>query len=188
MLKSRDNNVRANAIPNYSDDTVRIEAGSIILDNNWISYKGIIFVLSDYIKSAVVGSRTRFFIDRNYAVYLLLGIDIDSGFKVVEGPQVKFNSLQSVPIPQNFSIAPLIGLVVIQDGTNDLNLGYVPLKDENIQFFNGMGNIIQKNIKGETGADSQIYGETGIIGSAGLPGLRGLTGVVGITGPDGLYI
>lgn len=188
MLKSRNNKIRAGSNPNFSKDSIRINAGSIILDNKWINYKGTVFRVEDYINSAVVGSRTRFFKNRGFAVYLLIGIDAEEGVKVIEGNHVKFSTIDAVPPPTEFNIAPLLGLVLVQDGTSDLNLGYKPLKDEYIRFFSGSGNIITKNLKGPTGDESTAHGATGLIGETGIIGYAGETGPRGLTGVKGMSV
>jgi hypothetical protein len=74
---------------------------------------------------------------------------------------------------------------LVQDGSDDLNFGYIPLNDDNVLFFSGLGNIIEKNLQGLTGSDSVQIGMTGIggmTGSVGTTGLVGYTGYIGVTG------
>jgi len=182
MLKSNEDKIKAGVAPNFSDDSVRIQAGSFVLDNKWINFNGTLFKVRDYITSVLRGSRTRFFKDRNYAVYLLIGIDPVQGIRAIEGRHVLFTTLQAVPAPETYDFLPLIGLVLVQNGTRDLNYGYMPLKNENVIFLSGYGNIIDKNLKGDVGDDSVIYGETGLIGHTGLEGLTGQDGFWGATG------
>lgn len=182
MLKSKNDQISAKTTPNFSDDSVRIDSGSVVFDNKWINFDGIVFKLRDYIRSVVVSPRTRFFKDRGYAVYLLVGLDINAGFKTIEGEHVKFSTIQSVPPPSTFNIIPLVGIVVIQDGSSDLNYGYKPLKQENIIFYSGSGNVIDKDQKGEQGIECDVFGVTGVFGLTGLFGLTGIQGVTGITG------
>lgn len=186
MLKPRSAQVTAGTTPNYSDDSVRIEAGSIVVDNSWVNYDAVLFRLSEYIGRAVVPPRTRFFQNRNYAVYLMVGLDLDEGIKVVEGRQVPFTSVRSVPRPVSFDIVPLIGIVAVQNGSDDLNLGYLPLRNENIEYFNGAGNVLDAGRKGITGVDSDVAGETGPQGMTGPEGSRGALGASGISGYTGL--
>jgi len=188
MLKPKNNKIKGVTVPNYSDDSVKIESGSIIIDNKWVSYKGTLFRLSSYINTVIKGSRTRFFKDRNFAVYLLIGIDVNEGITVIEGTHVPFTTMQAVPRPVGFTIAPLVGVIAIQDGSSDLVYGYKPLENENIQFFSGSGNIIKKNLKGAQGEPSTTYGETGIVGETGIPGIVGETGFIGVTGLVGPVI
>jgi len=186
MLRSNEDKIKTGVVPNFSDDSVRIQAGSFVYDNKWINFNGYVFVASNYITSVLVGSRTRFFKDRNYAVYLLVGIDPVQGLRVAEGTHVLFTTLQAVPPPVSYDFLPLIGVILIQDGTKDLNYGYIPLKNENIQPLSGFGNILDKNIKGDVGDGSVAYGETGFVGYTGLmgyTGLEGYTGAAGYTGP-----
>lgn len=185
MLKPRSAQVTAGTTPNYSDDSIRIEAGSVVIDNSWVNYDAILFRLAKYINGAVVPPRTRFFQNRGYAVYLMVGLNLDEGVKVVEGRQVRFTSVRSVPRPVTFDIVPLAGLVVVQDGSDDLNLGYLPLKDENIEYFNGTGNVIDPDLMGITGVDSDVAGETGPQGLTGLEGQRGARGSSGLAGYTG---
>ena len=182
MLKPKSEKVSAGAVPTLSKDSVRINAGSFIIDNTWISFTGTIFKVKDYISSVVVGSRTRFFKDRNYAVYLLVCLDLNEGVTVIEGKHVLFTTLKAVPAPESFSALPLIGLILIQDGTRDLVYGFKPVKDENLIYFSATGNIIDKDVKGVVGEDSTTYGETGRRGETGIVGYRGITGRQGLTG------
>jgi hypothetical protein len=185
MLKPKSEKISAGAVPILSDDAVRINAGSFIIDNAWVSFSGTMFKIRDYIASVVVGNRLRFFKDRNYAVYLLICLDPNNGITVVEGRHVKFTTLSAVPPPESFSFLPLIGVVLIQDGTRDIIYGFKPINDENIIYFSGTGNIVDRNQKGIPGDDSIITGETGMIGITGLRGFRGTSGYEGVTGYPG---
>jgi len=185
MLKPKSEKISAGAVPILSDDAVRINAGSFIIDNAWVSFSGTMFKIRDYIASVVVGNRFRFFKDRNYAVYLLICLDPNNGITVVEGRHVKFTTLSAVPPPESFSFLPLIGVVLIQDGTRDIIYGFKPINDENIIYFSGTGNIVDRNQKGISGDDSIITGETGMIGITGLRGFRGTSGYEGVTGYPG---
>lgn len=182
MLKSKSEKICAGATPLLSKDSIRINSGSFIIDNVWISFIGTIFKVTDYISSVVVGNRTRFFKDRNYAVYLLICLDPNNGITVVEGKHVLFTTLKAVPSPESFSALPLIGLILIQDGTRDLVTGFKPVKDENLIYFSATGNIVDKNLKGISGEDSTIYGETGKRGETGIDGNQGAGGYQGVTG------
>lgn len=185
MLKTKSEKIYAEATPVLLYDAVRINAGSFIIDNAWVSFSGIIFKIRDYIASVVVGNRTRFFKDRNYAVYLLICLDPYNGVTVVEGKHVRFTTLASVPPPESFSYLPLIGLILIQDGTLDVIYGFKPIKNENIIYFSGSGNISEKDLKGIKGNGSVISGETGLTGVTGLRGYVGDKGLMGITGATG---
>jgi hypothetical protein len=182
MLKSKEDKIGAGVIPHFSDDSVRIQAGSFVFDNKWINFNGAIFKVTDYITSVLVGNRTRFFKDRNYAVFILVGLDPQVGLVAAEGRHVLFTTLQATPAPVSYSFLPLVGIVLLQDGSRDLNYGYLPLKDENVFFMSGYGNIIDKNLKGDIGDDSVVCGETGLTGFTGLEGHTGLSGLLGATG------
>ena len=185
MLKPKSEKITAGSIPFLSDDAIRISADSFIIDNAWVSFSGAVFQVRDYISSVVVGNRTRFFKDRDYAVFLLICLDPNNGIVVVEGTHVRFTTLAAVPPPKNFSYLPLIGLILVQDGTRDVITGFKPIKDENIVYFSGTGNIDDRNLKGITGANSLISGVTGMTGYTGNRGLSGSTGYVGVTGNQG---
>jgi hypothetical protein len=156
-----------------------------VYDNKWVNYSDIIFKVRDYISSVVRGTRTRFFKDRNHAVYLLIGIDPNEGVKAIEGTHVPYTTVKAVPPPAQYDMLPIIGIVLIQDGSRDLTFGFRPLKDENIVYMSGMGNVVDKDLKGIAGEDSTIYGETGLIGITGFLGYLGITGVDGPTGYAG---
>lgn len=182
MLKPKSDKISAGSVPVYSNDSIRINAGSFVIDNVWISFKGAVLKIKDYISEIVVGERTRFFKDRNYAVYLLICLDLNEGIKIVEGKHVKFTTLKAVPPPESFTSLPLIGLILIQDGTRDLINGFKPITNESIIYFSGTGNVLDKDLKGVPGNDSTVSGETGFIGYTGI---NGLTGNIGLTGNQG---
>ena len=147
MLKPKKDQIQARTVPNSSDDSVKINAGSLVFENTWITYNSSIYRINDYITSVVQGSRTRFFKNRNNAIFLLIGIDIDEGIKTIEGKSVLFTTVDAVPPPDTYDIIPLVGVVLIQDGTDDLNFGYKPLHQAHIKFFSGAGNVIDRNQK-----------------------------------------
>ena len=186
MLRPNDDKVQAKTLPNFSDDAVHIKAGAVVIKNVWVNYDSTIFRINSYITRAVAAPRTRFFKDRGYAVYLLIGLDLNEGIKVIEGVHVLFSSIGAVPPPTQFTIAPLIGIVLIQDGTNDLNFGYRPLRAENLRIYSGTGNILDWNLKGDQGPAGQIIGYTGPQGLTGLEGLEGPLGVTGLIGETGV--
>jgi len=185
MLKPKSEKISAGSILNFSEDAIRINSESFIIDNAWVSFSGTIFKIREYIKNVVVGNRTRFFKDRNYAVYLLICLDLNDGIKVVEGTQVPFSSFKAVPPPQTYDALPLIGLILVQDGTIDLNYGFNPIENDNINYFSGSGNIIDHDVKGVRGDSNDTFGETGQTGVTGLKGFRGSLGETGLIGSQG---
>lgn len=182
MLKPKTGLVAASATPNYSDDSIRIEAGSVVVDNNWINYDAVLFRLTEYISSVVRPPRTRFFQNRNFAVYLLIGLDVNEGIRVAEGRHVPFTTVRAVPRPFGYDFIPLLGVVTVQDGSNDLVNGYLPLRNDYLELFNGAGNVIDYRLKGITGVDCDVIGETG---AQGYTGPQGNTGATGFAGPQG---
>ena len=142
-------------------------------------------------RNTINNQRARFFTDVNYAVYLVLGIDVTGALNVIEGEQVPYTTLSSVPIPSAFDMAPIAGIVVIQDGSTNLIDGIKPISDNNVLFYSGMGNVVDKNKKGEAGLDSNVLGATGLLGETGFIGSDGITGkqgLIGITGPIGFGV
>lgn len=186
MIKSSTNKIKATTNPNISDDMVKLRATSFVINNKWVNFNGLVFKIRDYINNAVRSPRTRFFTDRGYAVYLLVGFDETTGISIIEGTQVKFSTLDAVPPPVTFEFLPLIGVILIQDGSSDLNFGYIPLNDGNVQFFSGLGNIIEKNLQGPTGTDNPQLGATGQEGMTGIEGYRGKMGDTGYRGVTGI--
>lgn len=186
MLKAKNELVVASTLPNLAPDAVKIDAGSIVYDNNWINYNSTTFKIEDYILSVVQPPRTRFFKDRNYGLILLVGLNVNEGIKAIEGKHVPFTTIDALPYPDFTDIIPLVGIVLIQDGSNNLNTGYKPLRPEYIKYFSGAGNVLQKNLQGPTGADSDIVGSTGALGLSGVQGAWGFTGLVGPTGYQGI--
>lgn len=184
-MKPNKDKIKSSIIPNYSDDSVKIDAGSFVYDNKWINFNGSLFKIKDYINSVLVGTRTRFFKDRNYAVYLLVGLDPTQGVRVAEGDHVSFSTIGAVPPPTDFDFLPLVGIVVVQDGTRDLNYGYKPLEQQNVILYSGYGNIIDKNLVGINGEDSTEIGDTGLQGYTGIEGAMGEQGNRGLTGIKG---
>jgi hypothetical protein len=188
MLNTKNNTFNVRIQSNIADYTVVIDSGSLVIDNKWIDFKGVLFNIKQYLRNAVTGSRVRFFTNVNYAGYLVLGIDVTGALIVLEGAQVSYTTLASVPIPPVFSMVPIAGIVVIQDGSNNLIDGINPITDSNVIFYSGMGNTLDKNQKGIMGFDSNILGDTGLCGQTGYPGLdgdTGLQGLPGIVGPVG---
>ena len=186
MLITKNDLISASITPNFSDDSIQISAGSVIFDNTWINYNSSIFVVTDYINRVVVGSRTRFFKNRNYALNLIIGLDVNEGITAVESSHVPFTSISAIPFPQNFTIIPLVCLTLIQDGSTDLVTGYIPLKQDYIRLFSGAGNILDKNIQGPTGIDCDVVGSTGLMGDTGAQGYQNVTGIIGLTGFNGI--
>lgn len=185
MLKSKKNTINASVKPTISKGTVRINAGFFVFDNNWINFRGKLFKLDEYIGRVLSPPRTRFFNDRNYAFYLVIGLDKNGELTYLEGNQVKFSSIKSVPVPSVIDVIPLVGLIVIQDGSRDLNFGYKPLNDSNVIFFSGAGNVLDKDQKGIQGEANNSYGFTGLMGETGIVGEQGVKGSMGQTGITG---
>lgn len=186
MLNTKNNTLNVRVQKNTTDDTVIIDVGSLVVDNSWIDFKGLLFNVQQYLRNAVTGQRIRFFTDVNYAAYLVLGIDVTGALTVTEGAQVPYTTLSSVPIPPVFNSVPIAGIVVIQDGTTNLTDAIKPISDSNVLFYSGMGNTFDKNQKGIAGLDSNILGDTGVVGETGFVGVDGLTGLPGEIGITGL--
>jgi hypothetical protein len=185
MIRSKTTVLDAKSTPLIANDTIKIKAASFVFENNWISFDGTLFSVTEYIASVVVSPRTRFFTNRNYAVCIVVGLTKDGEVAVIEGPQIDFNKQTIVPVPSTFNILPIVGIVLYQDGTTDLINGFKPLTDINIIFFSGMGNVIDKNKPGALGPDSNDFGNTGVQGFTGNVGFSGITGQIGITGQVG---
>jgi hypothetical protein len=191
MLKSKNTVVTAKVQKNFTDYSVIINAGSLVIENKWIDYSGTFFNVQQYLRNAITTQRVRFFNYAGYACYLVVGIDVNGALSVIEGTQALFTTSESVPRPAIFNIVPLVGIIVIQDGSSNLIDGIKPLDESNVIFYSGMGNVLDKNLVGPEGVNSLITGETGTQGETGFQGLPGLTGPIGdmgITGDDGLGI
>jgi hypothetical protein len=185
-LKPRQNVQRAKSQPNIDKGSIVIDAGSLVYDNKWLSYKGTVFGVIEYISSVVDGTvRKRFFRQRSYALQLLIGIDTSGALQVVEGTQVPYTTKQSVPIPSTYDMIPLMAVLLVQDGSADVVNGFVPLNDSSVTYFSGAGNILEKNTVGEAALDDGLTGQGGSIGITGLVGVAGLTGRVGHEGYTG---
>ena len=196
MLKSKDNAINARIQKNFTDDAVVLYSGSLVIDNRWVDYTGTFFNVKDYLRGTITDQRLRFFKYANYACYLVLGIDVNGSLSVSEGTQVPFTTLESVPVPAVYAVVPMVGIIVIQDSSSNLIDGIKPLNENNVVFYSGMGNVLDKNRKGIVGENSLIIGETGSTGDTGYIGYPGVTGLVGdmgtigadglgVTGPDG---
>lgn len=184
MLKPKQNTFNAKIQKNIDKGTVIIDAGSIVFDNQWISYQGMIFKVNEYIENVLDNTnRQRFFTNKNYAAQIIIGIDKSGSIKYKEGTQVLYSSKKSVPIPPTFETVPLVSILLIQDGSSDMNYGYKPLNETNVTFFSGSGNVLDKNQKGD---NSNIRGITGIDGDKGSTGLKGLDGDRGDQGLQGI--
>jgi hypothetical protein len=191
MLKTNNNTIKSSSLDNKISGAVKVNAGSVIVDNQWISYEGYLFRIQKYINSVVTSYRTSFFENRSYAVQLVLSLSLKEGIKVQEGAQVKYTKREAIPLPDVSDNIPLIGIYLRQDGSNDLTAGFIPITDKDLTFFSGAGNIIDKNLIGITGLDNMSQGVTGPQGSTGSVGDLGETGYigpVGETGPTGELI
>lgn len=188
MIRPKTTIIDAKATPLIADNTVRIRATSFVYENNWINFEGLLFNVTDYITNAVISPRTRFFTNRNYAVCLIVGLTKDGEVTVLEGPQVDYTKQTVVPFPDTFNIIPMVGVILVQDGTTDMINGFKPLNETNVTFFSGTGNVIDKNKPGDSGPDSDDAGHTGIQGLTGSIGVSGVTGHVGATGPKGRMV
>lgn len=191
MLKHNSSTIQSNSYDNKISGSVRIKAGSFVIDNQWVSYDNYLFKLDSYIKSAISTNRPYFFKNRSNALYLIVALSLKDGIKIIEGEQVKYTTRDSVPLPGTIGVIPLVGIIVRQDGTNDLNYGYIPILDSDIKFFSGTGNIENKNLVGITGMNNTSSGITGIQGTRGATGFSGVTGIegdFGITGSTGAMI
>ncbi len=170
------------------DNKIRIESGSFVYENKWVNYKSKIFNLNVYVKEKLK-ERDSFFNNRGYALYLVICMDFYGKLFVEEGAQVLFKLKESVPAPKIKNI-PLVGLILVQDGTEDINYGFSPILDSDLIEYSGFGNILEKNLPGVTGLASYAVGERGVqgvTGPAGITGLAGLTGLPGIQGPVGRF-
>ena len=188
MLKSKTTTIDANVTSLIAANTVTIGAASFVYENNWINFGGTIFNAPDYITSVVVSPRTRFFINRNYAVQLIVGLTKDGETTVIEGTQVDFTKQTVVPVPEIFDVIPLVGILLIQDGTTDLVYGFKPLDSNTVTFFSGTGNVTDSNKLGDPGPDSNDFGHTGAQGLTGNLGVYGDTGYIGVTGYKGVLV
>lgn len=201
MLKQKNGALKAKIQQNINKGTIVIDSGSLVYDNKWISYQGTVFNFETYVDSVVDGaSRRKFFKKKNYAVQIVVGIDKSGALKVKEGNQILFVSKKAVPIPLELDMIPLVSVLYIQDGSDDLTLGYKPIKSSNITYFSGFGNVLGKdqkgtsnNVKGSTGNEGVrgVTGNKGALGNQGLTGFQGITGtqgasVFGETGPIGI--
>jgi len=186
MLKANNTTIKSNTIENKIKGAIKINAGSFIIDNQWVTYESSILRVEDYIRSKITANRPSFFNNRNYAVYLMVTLSLKEGIKILEGAQVKYTSREVVPIPSYTENIPLIGIVLRQDGTNDFSMGYTPLTDDDIFFYSGSGNIVTKNLEGVAGKDNTSMGLTGIQGYMGFTGIQGDTGLNGFAGVTGL--
>lgn len=187
MLKIRDNLISSKIVKSVDNNIVNIESGSVVFDNKWITYKNVNFNVNQYVSDAVVSPRINFFQNRNYAVMLVVGLSSSGTLTTVEGTQVKYSSNAGVPMPSTINILPLVGIIIIQDGTNNLN-AFKDITDKNIVSFSGAGNIKEKNqdgLQGQTGTEIGMTGIIGMTGSLGVTGLQGHTGFKGWTGLPG---
>ena len=184
-MKLTNNLVNAKVSRVLSNNSINIDSGSIVFNNKWVNYKSTIFNVKDYIESVLVSPRTRFFQNRDYAIFLLIGVSETGVIQVVEGAQAKFTTILNAPLPTEFSMVPLVGLILTQDGSSDLNYGFKPITDSNLVHFSGTGNAINKNIVGIKGPACTVIGETGLYGITGPVGSSGYTGPAGDIGTMG---
>jgi hypothetical protein len=188
-MKSKPNIVSAQVAPFVSSDAVRINAGSVIYGDRWLNFGATVYLVKDYIASVVVKPRLKFFTNRDWALMLMVGIDQNGAITAVEGPQVKYTTNDAVPFPGVGNLLPLVGIILVQDGSTDLVNGLKPLTDASLKFLSGSGNVLPPDLVGETGMNSDVVGHTGpegITGFIGSTGVRGYTGMAGSEGPTEL--
>lgn len=186
MLKSKPNTLSARIKRSIDKGAVIIDSGSLVYDNKWIEYNGTLFEARRYIESKLnETTRRRFFTGRNYAVQILIGVDSSGSVRISEGTQSLFSTKESVSVPSTYGVIPLVSVLLIQDGSSDLNYGFRALNESNVTFFSGAGNVLDKNLTGPAGIDSYETGMNGPIGFTGLKGLSGETGYVGNVGTTG---
>lgn len=185
MMKTKSNTVESKVLRGESSSSILIEAGSFVIDNQWVSYNNYWFKVDDYIKSVIGPNRQSFFSDRNMAIALVITLDIIDGIKIVEGKEVIFKSNDTVPYPGSLECIPLAGLILKQDGSTDLTKGYLSVGQGNLIKFSGTGNISEKNLRGATGLSNRSTGLEGLTGYRGIQGIPGYTGCQGCTGQVG---
>ena len=186
MLKSNKNTIKSNSFDNQIGGSVKINSGSFVVDNKWVSHDSYLFRLEEYISKVLTSYRPTFFKGRNNAVSLIVTLSLKEGIKVVEGTQVTFTTREAVPLPGILDSIPLVGIIVRQDGTNDLNRGYVPIQDRDLMSFSGTGNIEDKDLIGITGLENTSQGLTGFQGDMGATGVVGGIGSQGYLGATGI--
>ena len=177
---------------------ISIQPVSLVINNNWIQFKGDVFNISEYINSVVDTQRNRFFKNTNYAVYLLICLDPSRGLTVLEGEQISRLKVSNPLPPKHYDYIPLLGVVLRQDGSKDLNHGFIPVKNSDVIIYSSVGNVIEKDEKGDRGDDSLERGDIGDPGEPGDPGdpgdpgepgdkLEAPPGDKGPKGPMGFY-
>ena len=186
MLKQKKNTVNSNCMNNNIGNSVKVKAGSLVIDNKWVSYDSYMFNVTDYINRSLSTNRSTFFSKKKSAIYILVTLGLKRGISILEGKEVRYISRESVPRPTVIDSIPLVGIILRQDGTDDLSTGFILVTDKDLDSFSGTGNIIEKNLVGITGLNNNTQGLTGIQGNLGDTGLQGLTGLVGDQGETGV--
>jgi hypothetical protein len=179
------NSILISLLPNSLGRKIKIEAGSFIYDDRWINYKSKVLDIEQYITNSLGKNRPTYFYARNNALALLVGIDYNGKLLVEEGPQVPYKSNTKVPFNKISRVLPIFSLILIQDGSVDLNLGIKEFSDKDIINISGIGNILKKDIQGETGSISSARGEQGAQGVTGYRGIQGPQGPTGLLGVQG---
>lgn len=186
MLKHNNSTIKSNSLDNMISGAVRIKAGSFVIDNKWVSYDSYLFKIGDYVRSVITANRPNFFTNRSNALYLVVSLSLNEGIKIIEGTQVGYTIREAVPLPQILGNIPLVGIILRQDGTNNLRDGFIPVTDDDIKFFSGTGNIENRNLPGVQGRDNTTQGLTGLQGGMGTLGSIGVTGLLGEMGITGV--
>lgn len=184
-MKTKPNIVSAQVAPFVSPDAVRINAGSVVYGDRWLNFGATVYKVKDYVASVVVKPRLKFFMNRDWALMLMVGIDQNGAITAVEGPQVKYTTNDSVPPPYVGDLLPLVGIILVQDGSLDLVNGLKPLTDASLRFMSGSGNVLPPDLVGETGLNSDVVGHTGPVGITGFIGQTGVFGHTGMAGAEG---
>ena len=171
----------------HGENIVFIKGGSVIVEDKWAFFPDLRIDVQATVSAYVTETSRRLFNNFNDILYVLLVLSKSGQVEVIPSVSYNKNSFGDVKsFPSLSGKIPLMLIRLTQDGSSDLKT-FIPIRQSDIELYQGYGNFTSKGPKGEEG----FKGITGIVGATGLEGLYGyvgLTGEQGLTGALGVSI
>lgn len=165
----------------HGENIVFIKGGSVIVEDKWVFFPDLRIDVQATVSAYVTETSRRLFNNFNDILYVLLVLSKSGQVEVVPSVSYNKNSFGDVKsFPSLSGKVPLMLIRLTQDGSSDLK-AFIPIRQSDIELYQGHGNFTSKGPKGEVG----YKGITGIVGATGLEGLYGYMGVTGSQGDTG---
>jgi len=165
----------------HGENIVFIKGGSVIVEDKWVFFPDLRIDVQATVSAYVTDTSRRLFNNFNDILYVLLVLSKSGQVEVVPSVSYNKNSFGDVKsFPSLSGKVPLMLIRLTQDGSSDLK-AFIPIRQSDIELYQGYGNFTSKGPKGEEGHK----GITGIVGATGLDGMDGYAGVTGYQGETG---